>query len=92
MAYSGERAVVYRDVRIGRQQCRGRIPDHSHRSASLIRPTARPTERLPSDIYHIVSQKQLEPAADAIKPSQGDTLKIDPSVDRTAQKTGGGCC
>jgi len=45
-----------------------------------------------TDIYRIVSAKSLEPSVDAIKPSQGDTLVIGPSVDSAAQKQGGGCC
>jgi Ras-related protein Rab-11A len=44
-----------------------------------------------SDIYRIVSSKQLEQSADPIKPSTGDTLTVSPSVDASA-KAGGGCC
>ncbi len=44
-----------------------------------------------TDIYRIVSSKQLEQSADPIKPSTGDTLTVSPSVDASA-KAGGGCC
>lgn len=44
-----------------------------------------------TDIYRIVSSKQLEQSADPIKPSSGDTLTVSPSVDASA-KAGGGCC
>jgi len=44
-----------------------------------------------TDIYRIVSSKQLEQSADPIKPSSGDTLTVSPSVDASA-KPGGGCC
>ncbi|KAI0263709.1 GTPase [Gloeopeniophorella convolvens] len=44
-----------------------------------------------TDIYRIVSSKQLEQSADPIKPSSGDTLTVSPSVDASA-KSGSGCC
>jgi Ras-related protein Rab-11A len=44
-----------------------------------------------TDIYRIVSSKQLEQSADPIKPSSGDTLTVSPSVDASA-KAGRGCC
>jgi Ras-related protein Rab-11A len=44
-----------------------------------------------TDIYRIVSSKQLEQSADPIKPSTGDTLTVSPSVDASA-KAGGSCC
>jgi Ras-related protein Rab-11A len=44
-----------------------------------------------TDIYRIVSSKQLEQSADPIKPSTGDTLTVSPSVDASA-KPGGSCC
>ncbi|KAH8998385.1 GTPase [Lactarius deliciosus] len=44
-----------------------------------------------TDIYRIVSSKQLEQSADPIKPSSGDTLTVSPSVDASA-KAGSGCC
>jgi Ras-related protein Rab-11A len=44
-----------------------------------------------TDIYRIVSSKQLEQSADPIKPSTGDTLTVSPSVDASA-KAGNGCC
>jgi len=44
-----------------------------------------------TDIYRIVSSKQLEQSADPIKPSSGDTLTVSPSIDASA-KAGGGCC
>jgi Ras-related protein Rab-11A len=44
-----------------------------------------------TDIYRIVSSKQLEQSSDPIKPSSGDTLTVSPSVDASA-KSGGGCC
>jgi Ras-related protein Rab-11A len=44
-----------------------------------------------TDIYRIVSSKQLESSADPIKPSSGDTLTVSPSIDASA-KAGGGCC
>jgi len=44
-----------------------------------------------TDIYRIVSSKQLEQSADPIKPSTGDTLTVSPSIDASA-KAGGGCC
>jgi Ras-related protein Rab-11A len=44
-----------------------------------------------TDIYRIVSSKQLEQSADPIKPSSGDTLTVSPSVDARA-KPGGSCC
>jgi Ras-related protein Rab-11A len=44
-----------------------------------------------TDIYRIVSSKQLEQSADPIKPSTGDTLTVSPSVDASA-KAGAGCC
>jgi len=44
-----------------------------------------------TDIYRIVSSKQLEQSADPIKPSSGDTLTVSPSIDASA-KSGSGCC
>lgn len=44
-----------------------------------------------TDIYRIVSSKQLEQSADPIKPSSGDTLTVSPSVDASAKPVGG-CC
>jgi len=44
-----------------------------------------------TDIYRIVSSKQLEQSADPIKPSSGDTLTVSPSIDASA-KAGSGCC
>ena len=45
----------------------------------------------PTDIYRIVSSKSLEQSEDAIKPTTGDTIQVNPSVD-TPANTGGKCC
>jgi len=44
-----------------------------------------------TDIYRIVSNKALEQAADAIKPTQGDSIPVRPSLDPVTPK-GGKCC
>jgi small GTP-binding protein len=44
-----------------------------------------------TDIYRIVSSKQLDAQTDPIKPSGGESLNITPSAETTT-KTGGGCC
>jgi Ras-related protein Rab-11A len=49
-----------------------------------------PLIALPPDIYHIVSQKHLEPSAGGIEPSRG--VDIGATEDPSAPKAGGGCC
>ncbi|EJD54742.1 ras-domain-containing protein [Auricularia subglabra TFB-10046 SS5] len=45
-----------------------------------------------TDIYRIVSSKALEQAADSIKPTQGDSIPVRPTLDAPANKEGGKCC
>lgn len=44
------------------------------------------------DIYRIVSSKSLAENSEIIKPSEGNKIPLDPSVDPNATKAGGKCC
>ena len=46
----------------------------------------------PLDIYRIVSSKTLEQNTEIIKPSEGNTIPLDHSVDPNANKSGSKCC
>jgi len=45
----------------------------------------------PVGIYAVIERVVLEPSADPIKPSTGDTLTVSPSFDPSA-KQGSQCC
>lgn len=90
---SRERLVVHRDVCARRIERRVRFPDHSHWWVDFADPINFCPDKsdLCIDIYRIVSSKSLESSSDPIKPTSGDTLTVQPSVEPTAQKSGN-CC
>ncbi|KAH7105210.1 ras-domain-containing protein [Auriculariales sp. MPI-PUGE-AT-0066] len=45
-----------------------------------------------TDIYRIVSSKALEQAADSIKPTQGDSIPVRPTLDSSNDKAASKCC
>lgn len=45
-----------------------------------------------TEIYRIVSNKQLQSSDDVIKPSGGETISVQPSADDGGQQKKGGCC
>ncbi|KAH8102950.1 ras-domain-containing protein [Cristinia sonorae] len=45
-----------------------------------------------TDIYRIVSARSLEQSADHVKPSAGDSITVQPSIDTSAAGQKTGCC
>ncbi|KZV80013.1 GTPase of the Ypt/Rab family [Exidia glandulosa HHB12029] len=45
-----------------------------------------------TDIYRIVSSKALEQATDSIKPTQGDSIAVRPTLDAPSNDKAGKCC
>jgi Ras-related protein Rab-11A len=47
---------------------------------------------IPTEIYRIVSSKALESSHDAIKPTGGESININPTPDDSTGNKGGKCC